>query len=128
MKKLRIFKCEKCGEVVVKLIDKCDSISCCGNKMIELKANVVDASKEKHMPVVEMDNNLIKVSVGSTIHPMTEEHFINFIILETNYGFKVANLSCKDVPIVTFAITENEKCLNVYEYCSLHGLWVIKLK
>ena len=69
----RFYKCEMCGNVVVKLVDSKVPIVCCGQKMQELVPNTVDASNEKHVPVVtRLENNTIKVEVGSVAHPMTE--------------------------------------------------------
>ena len=123
MKELKFFKCLDCGNVIVKLVDKNADISCCGKEMVELVANSVDAATEKHVPVVNTQKNLVKVSVGSVLHPMTEEHLISFIVVQTNLGVKIANLSSQDKPEATFALQKDEKVLKFYEYCNLHGLW-----
>ncbi len=128
MKELVFFKCNNCGNVVVKLVDKKTKLLCCGEEMLELKANSQDAAQEKHMPVVNVEGNLVKVSVGSVSHPMADEHFINFIVLETTNGYKVANLTPQNSPEAVFVLAENEKPINVYEYCNLHGLWVQNIK
>lgn len=125
MKELKFFKCAHCGNIVVKLVDKGTEVLCCGENMLELKANSVDASLEKHTPVVDRQNNLLKVSVGSVLHPMTEEHSINFIVLQTNLGVKIVNLTAQDKPEATFVLQDNEEIKNVFEYCNLHGLWVL---
>lgn len=125
---LKIYKCPKCGNVFTKLIDKCDGISCCGsNDVIELKANSVDAAREKHVPVVTIEGNTVKAVVGSVIHPMTEEHYIAFIALETSKGVKINTLKASDEPKTVFTLMDGEKPLAVYEHCNLHGLWVKEL-
>ena len=89
--------------------------------MKELVPNTTDAAQEKHVPVVTRENNRITVTVGSVEHPMTPEHYIEFIVLETANGFRVANLNPGDKPSVDFY--EDEPVIAVYEYCNLHGLW-----
>ena len=123
--KTRFYKCEMCGNVVVKLVDSKVPIVCCGQKMQELVPNTVDASNEKHVPVVTcLDNNTIKVEVGSVAHPMTEEHHIAFIYVETEDGGIRINLKDKPEAIVC---TCSSKPVAVYEYCNLHGLWKTEL-
>ena len=83
---LRIFKSNHC-ETIVEVINSCNEVpSCCGEPMRELKANTTDAAQEKHVPEVSIEGNLVKVKVGSVEHPMTEEHHIAFIYLETENG------------------------------------------
>lgn len=122
---LRVFKCKECGNIIVKLVDKCDGLGCCGSfdNVIELKANTADGAKEKHVPVVTVTEKIVSVVVGSIPHPMTEEHHVAFVILETSEGFTTKILSHTGEPKATFALAEGEKPLAVYEYCNLHGLW-----
>ncbi len=117
----KFYKCETCGNVVVKLVDSKVPLVCCGSKMQELVPNTVDASNEKHVPQVTMlENNMIKVEVGSVAHPMTEEHHIAFIYVETDKGS--IKIDLKDKPEAVVALGD-AKPLVVYEYCNLHGLW-----
>lgn len=90
---------------------------------VELKAGAVDAALEKHVPVVECKGNNVNVQVGSVEHPMLDVHYIVFVLLETNKGVQVRYLNPGEKPCTTFALTEGEKPLAVYEYCNLHGLW-----
>ena len=121
----KFYKCETCGNVVVKLVDSKVPLVCCGSKMQELVPNTVDASNEKHVPQVTMlENNMIKVEVGSVAHPMTEEHHIAFIYVETDKGGIKVDL--KDKPETVVALGD-AKPLVVYEYCNLHGLWKTEL-
>ena len=121
----RFYKCEMCGNVVVKLVDSKVPIVCCGQKMQELVPNTVDASNEKHVPVVtRLENNVIKVEVGSVAHPMTEEHHIAFIYVETDKGGVKVDLSDKPEAVIALG---DAKAIAVYEYCNLHGLWKTEL-
>lgn len=121
----KFFKCKHCGNVIVKTVDSGVPVVCCGEKMEELVANTVDASKEKHVPVVtKVDECTIKVEVGSVAHPMAPDHHISFIYVETENGGIIAHL--KDKPEATFCIC-NDKPVAVYEYCNLHGLWKVEL-
>ncbi len=90
----------------------------------ELVANTTDAAKEKHVPVVLVDQNKVHVAIGSVLHPMTEAHHIAFIALVSNQKTILKKLDLNGTPEADFFLQENEKLLHVYEYCNLHGLWV----
>ena len=94
---------------------------------VELKANSTDAAVEKHVPVIEVNKDVCKVSVGSTLHPMSEEHYIDAIVLITSDKTIMKKLRPSDQPIAEFKLTENEKVNKAYAYCNLHGLWVKEL-
>lgn len=121
----KFYKCNHCGNVIVKVVDVGVPVVCCGQKMDELIPNTVDASGEKHVPVVTMlDGNRLKVDVGSVAHPMQPEHHIAFIYVETeNGGIQVI---LKDKPEAVVCLGD-EKPIAVYEYCNLHGLWKTEL-
>ena len=122
----KFYKCEHCGNVVVKVVDSGIPVVCCGEKMKELVANTVDASLEKHVPVVtRLDDCTLKVEVGSVPHPMTLEHHIAFIYVETENGGIRVDLTDKPEAVVC---TCTGKPVAVYEYCNLHGLWKTELK
>lgn len=122
---VKFYKCNHCGNVIVKLVDSKVPVVCCGEKMEELVANTVDASNEKHVPVVtKLDGNRIKVEVGSVAHPMLPEHHISFIYVETDKGGMHVNLT--DKPEAEFCLGD-AKGIAVYEYCNLHGLWKTEL-
>lgn len=95
------------------------------NGMVEIVPNTVEASKEKHIPVVNIKENTVEVTVGSVIHPMEEKHYIEFIVLETNKGVYQQFLMPNDEPKAHFEI-QNENVIGVYEYCNIHGLWAKK--
>ena len=117
----KFFKCSHCGNVVVKLVDSKVPVVCCGKPMEELEPNTVEASGEKHIPVVSHLNTLtLREKVGSEPHPMLAEHHIVFIYVETARGGILVNLD--KMPEAEIYIG-NEKPTAVYEYCNLHGLW-----
>ena len=121
----KFYKCRHCGNVIMKVVDSRVPVVCCGEKMEELVPGTVDASVEKHLPVVTwLDFNVIKVEVGSVAHPMLAEHHIAFIYVETEHGGIRVDL--KDNPEAIIALGE-EKPIAVYEYCNLHGLWKTEL-
>ena len=118
------YRCEGCGNFVTFLSEKTACTpKCCGEPMKELVPNTTDAAQEKHVPVVTVDGNTVKVQVGSVEHPMLAEHYITFIVLETTQGFQKKDLKPGDAPVAEFALTEGEKPVAAYEYCNLHGLW-----
>jgi superoxide reductase len=119
----KFYFCKKCGNLASMLIDSKVVPVCCNEPMVELKANTEDAAVEKHVPVIEVEGNIVTVTVGSTIHPSTEEHHINFIYLLTDRGAQRKNPVVGEDPIATFAIEDGEKVVAAYEYCNLHGLW-----
>lgn len=121
----RFYKCNKCGNVIVKLVDSKVPIVCCGEKMEELIPNTVDAAGEKHIPVVtRIDDNHIKVEVGSVAHPMTDEHHIAFVYVELPTGGIHVELKDKPEAIINVG---GQQPVAVYEYCNLHGLWKVEL-
>ncbi len=123
---VKFYLCKKCGNIVESINDKCHPV-CCGEPMTELKPNTVDAAKEKHVPDVKVCGNEVVVNVGSVAHPMTEEHLIQFVVLETSMGVKRNGLKAGEAPSVKFALAEGEKAVAVYAYCNLHGLWMTAL-
>ena len=119
----KFYICEKCGNVVEIINASGVTPHCCGQKMHALEAGVVEASKEKHIPEVEVNGDVVNVVVGSVEHPMTEAHSIQWIYLETDKGGQVKYLKPDEAPRASFSLN-GEKPIAVYEYCNLHGLWV----
>ena len=123
---LKFYKCKKCGKVVAIMKGSpCDTF-CCGEAMVELKANTTDAAVEKHVPVVEKNGNLVTVTVGSVLHPMEEKHFIECIALETKNASQIKALKPNQEPKALFALTDGDEVVKAYAYCNLHGLWADK--
>ncbi len=121
---MKFYKCEKCGKIVAVVQDsKCEMLQCCGTPMKALEANSTDAAGEKHVPVIEQSGNLVTVTVGSVVHPMMEEHYIQWIVLQTETGNQIKELKPGQEPKATFAIIDGDKVIGAYEYCNLHGLW-----
>ena len=119
----RFYLCEHCKNLIGMVAHKGVPLVCCGSKMKALEPNTTDAAGEKHLPVVKVEGREIKVTVGSVSHPMTEEHFIQWIYLETKSGGQRKNLSPDSAPEVSFSLTEDDEAISVYAYCNLHGLW-----
>lgn len=122
MANAKFFKCKYCGNVIEKLHVGRGEIDCCGADMQELVPNTVDAGREKHIPVVEINDGIVKVRVGSIEHPMAPDHWIEWIYLETDHGSQIKHLDPGAAPEVEFAFGK-EVPLAVYAYCNLHGLW-----
>ena len=97
------------------------TLVCSGKPMVCLEANTVDAAQEKHVPVVERIEGGWKVTVGSVLHPMTEEHYIQWIELHTKNAVMRKELTPQSEPLAVFRTTDEVVC--VREYCNLHGLW-----
>ena len=122
----RVYKCRHCGNVIVKLGDSKVPVVFCGVKMEELVPNTVDASGEKHVPVVtRIDDCRIRIDVGSVPHPMLPEHHIAFIYVETENGGIRVDLTDKPEAQVCMC---GSKPVVVYEYCNLHGLWKVSIR
>ena len=122
MKEVKFFICKHCGNLVGAINNSGVPMVCCGEVMSELEAGVVEASREKHIPVHTCDGNIVKVTVGEVAHPMTEEHSIQWVYLQTTKGGQRKRLEPGDAPTVSFALSDEEP-VAVYAYCNLHGLW-----
>jgi superoxide reductase len=120
-KRLEVYECKKCGNIVEVLHEGKGRLVCCGEPMVLHEENTVDASREKHVPAVEKTETGYRVVVGSEIHPMVEKHYIEWI--EMIHGDKVCRrfLYAGDQPEVVFN-TDADKVL-IRAYCNLHGLW-----
>ncbi len=121
---IKLYRCKHCGNIAIKVLDKGVPMVCCGEKMEEIIPASVDASVEKHVPVVSVDGTRVTVDIGSVAHPMTEEHLIRFVILDTTAGVQIAELAAGDLPQAVFEILPGAEVKKAYAYCNLHGLWV----
>ena len=126
MTKVKFFRCPICGNIVMKIVDSGVVPFCCGKPMVELVANDTDAAVEKHVPVIDIKANVLTACIGATPHPMTQEHYIQWVYLETEKGGQIKYLSPNDEPKAEFALN-GEKALCVYAYCNLHSLWKTEL-
>ena len=118
----KFYICEKCGNLVGMINESGVPMVCCGQKMTKLEAGVIEASREKHIPVVAVEGNTVTVTVGSVEHPMSPEHSIEWVYLQTDKGGQRKCLEVGKAPTVTFALAD-EKPIAAYAYCNLHGLW-----
>lgn len=125
---MKYYKCEKCGNIFEVIKDSAIVPVCCSDLMKELKPNTnEDASKEKHIPIVVKQKDKVVVYVGSVLHPMEEKHYIEWIAMETDQGRYLKHLQPNDLPLVKFSLyDDDEKIVNVYAYCNIHGLWLAK--
>lgn len=126
MKKEKFYLCRHCGNLIGMIHDAGVPMMCCGEKMQPLTPNTVEASAEKHLPAVHMEDGAIHVNVGSVDHPMTEEHHIAWVYLHTENGGQRKIFKPGDEPSVCFCLYD-DKPVAVYAYCNLHGLWMTEL-
>lgn len=119
----KFYICEKCGNIIAMVNDSGMPIVCCGQEMAQLVPGITEASEEKHIPVYEVKDDKVIVTVGEAAHPMENEHYIEWISLQTKYGNQRKALSPGDEPKVCFAICEGDEIEAVYAYCNLHKLW-----
>ena len=118
----KFFVCKHCGNMAGLIVDKGVPMVCCGEEMTGLVPNTVEASVEKHMPVVTVSGNNVSVAVGSVPHPMEEAHSILFVYMETKFGGQRRRLAPGQEPKASFCLTGDEP-VAVYAYCNIHGLW-----
>ncbi len=114
------YRCEKCGNIVALVKVGGGTLTCCGQSMTKLVSNSTDAAQEKHVPVVTREGGQIKVEVGSTLHPMLPEHYIEWIAFVTGDHVEFKFLKPGKEPKAEFADAESG---TIYAYCNLHGLW-----
>lgn len=151
------YRCEVCGNIVALVRAGGGTLTCCGKEMTKLVANSTDAAQEKHVPVAVKKGDKVQVTVGSVAHPMTEEHYIQWIALVTEQKIEIVYLKPGMAPSAEFSVaaahseaiytgendeevlncegqpcnfvcsTETSKPMTVYEYCNIHGLWKVEL-
>lgn len=120
-KRLDVYKCAECGNIVLVTHGGEGALVCCGQDMMLLEEKSADSTTEKHVPVIETIQGGYKVTVGSTLHPMKEEHYIEWIELITESETLITFLKPGDEPVAIFKT--DEKAIKAREYCNLHGLW-----
>ena len=98
-------------------------VMCCGKPMEELVPGTTDAAVEKHVPVWEVKDGIVNVTVGEVEHPMLDVHYIEWIVLQTKNGVQRKELKPGDAPKALFALAEGDEVEAVYAYCNLHSLW-----
>lgn len=124
---MKFYRCEHCGNIITKLNDSGVPVVCCGEPMKELVPGATDGAYEKHVPAVTVDGSTVKVQIGEVEHPMLEEHYIQFIALDTKTGAQIKYLKPGEKPVAEFVLAAGDTAVAVFEYCNLHGLWVKEL-
>lgn len=123
---MKFYRCRICGKIVAMVNETPVPTICCGEAMQLLVPGTTDAAQEKHVPVVKKEGNKVTVTVGSVEHPMAEEHYIQWIALQTKNGNQRKILKPGDRPEAVFALMDDDEIVAVYEYCNLHSLWAAK--
>lgn len=118
----KFFICKHCGNIVGLVVSGGAPLTCCGDQMEELKQNTSEASAKSHMPVIQIENDKVTVSIGDVAHPMKPEHFVAWIYLETENGGQRKAISLDQAPQAVFTLYE-DKALAAFAYCNQHGLW-----
>lgn len=119
----KFYICKHCGNIIAFVKSSGVPVICCGEKMSEIIPGTTDASVEKHLPVYTIEDNKVSVIVGAAEHPMTTEHYIEWVSLQTKYGNQRKQLMPGDAPKVCFSICEGDEVEAVYAFCNLHSLW-----
>lgn len=120
---LKFYVCSHCGNIIAFVKNTGVPVMCCGEKMQELTANTTDAAQEKHVPVIQQEGDRVTVQVGSVAHPMTEEHDIEWICLQSAQGNQRKCLKPGDQPQAAFMLCPGDQVKAAFAYCNLHGLW-----
>lgn len=120
---MKFYKCSICGQIAAIVEGTGVPLVCCGEEMEEMIPGSVDASVEKHVPVIEVMGDEVIVSIGSAPHPMTEGHHIAWVSLQTKFGNQRKELKANAEPAVCFRICEGDEVIAAYAFCNLHGLW-----
>ncbi len=120
---LKFYRCSHCGQIIAVVKGTKVPVMCCGEPMKEIIPGTSDGAKEKHVPVLEVNGNIVTVKVGSVDHPMADEHYIEWIALKTKFGNQRKALKPGDAPKACFALCEGDEVEAAYAYCNLHSLW-----
>ena len=83
---MKFYRCAHCGKIIAVVKETGVPIMCCGEAMKEIVPGTSDGALEKHVPVYEVKDGKVTVTIGSVAHPMTEEHYIEWVSLETKSG------------------------------------------
>lgn len=121
---MKFYHCKACGNIIIMLENSGVKPVCCGKEMEELVPKTVDEAKEKHVPVISCkEDGAVEVTIGEQLHPMTDEHYIKWIVLETDKGKYIKNLKPGVDPIARFTLCKSEIPITAYEFCNIHSLW-----
>ena len=120
---MKFYRCSHCGQIIAIVKETGVPVICCGEPMVEIIPGEVDAAKEKHVPIYVKEGSKVTVSVGDVAHPMQDDHYIQWISIQTKAGNQRKALKPGDMPKTEFLIDESDEIEAVYAYCNLHGLW-----
>ena len=120
---MKFFICGHCGNIVAAVKESGVPVLCCGQKMTEIIPGTADAASERHVPVYEVRDNTVYVTVGEVEHPMLPEHYIEWIAIETVSGNQRKELRPGEPPKACFALCDGDEVKAVWAYCNLHSLW-----
>jgi superoxide reductase len=120
---MKFYMSENYSNIITKLTSDGAPILVGGKELTLIQPGAIDAAVEKHVPAVKVEGKVVSVNVGEVNHPMTAEHYIPWVALETSHGAQVRWLQPTDAPSVSFLLAEGEEAKVVYAYCNLHGLW-----
>lgn len=126
MKRVTFYQCPICGNIAIKVVDGGGTMMCCGQPMKVMEPNTTDAAQEKHVPAVSIEDGVLTAQVGSVIHPMEEDHYIQWIYLATEEGVLARCLKPGEAPVASFVL-DGQTPIAVFEYCNKHGLWKAEL-
>ena len=119
----QVYKCAICGNIIEVVHPSGGTLVCCGKPMNLSTENSVEASLEKHVPVIEKLDGEIIVKVGSAAHPMAEEHYIEWVELISENKVYRKYLKPGETPEAHFKVCDSAKSFTARAYCNLHGLW-----
>ena len=119
---MEIHKCEICGNIVEMTHGGAGELVCCGKPMVKMEEKTADMATEKHVPVIEKNGDGYRVTVGSTLHPMADDHYIEWIELISGDSIYRKHLKPGMDPVADFMIGDIAE-VHAREYCSIHGLW-----
>ncbi|MBO4343308.1 MAG: desulfoferrodoxin FeS4 iron-binding domain-containing protein [Clostridia bacterium] len=120
---MKFYRCEICGQIIAIVKKTGSPLVCCGQPMKEIIPGTTDAAAEKHVPVYEVKDGKVIVKIGEIAHPMTDEHYIEWVSVQTTGGNQRKALKPGDAPEVCFSICDGDEVEAVYAYCNLHSLW-----
>lgn len=129
---INFMECLRCGNIIMFLEKRGPIPSCCGEPMITATVHTNDGPSEKHVPVIKIITameggeliRMVSVEIGEVKHPMDKDHYIKWIILETNKGIHLKRLTFGQNPSVNFTLTNDENPISAYAYCNIHGIWM----
>lgn len=126
---MKLLRCKKCGQIVSVVKDTGVKIICCGEEMEEITPRIEEKGlTEKHIPVYAVKKGKAIAKVGMIPHPMTNEHYIEWVAIVTNKGNQRKMLEPGLSPRVEFCVDKDEVVEAIYAYCNIHELWKLDLK